>query len=255
MKRHTSGSGGYGRKTTLFLIARLIIMAIITTEVLAACGVNPADKESRAKAALERKYHKEFEITQVYPQKFGELYYEVQAYAVENPQMRFAATIDTEDESISDTYVERCVCTAIARQTAENLDKLPGYYHVFVHAVGPQPVADDPGIGIRDYAQLDSYNRFLLHIYIKPEDADAASVYESLKSVFSGMDYLTGSVRLYVVNEEQMESVQAYFDTHDDIDTEHTVLTEEFFAIDVPYNKGVIAMEGNEFAANVEDVL
>lgn len=255
MKRHTSGPGSRRRKTILFLIARLTIMAIITTEVLAACGVNPAEKESRAKAALERKYQKEFEITQVYPQKFGELYYEVQAYAVEDPQMRFVATIDTEDERISDTYVERRVCAAIAQQAAENLDKLPGYYYVFVHAGGPQPIADDPKISIRDYAQLDSYNRFQIHIYMKPERADSTSVYESLKNVFSGMEYLTGSVRLYVVNEDQMESVQAYFDINDDVYSDHMELTKKFFTLDVSYNEGIIAMDESDFVTAVRDVI
>ena len=48
-------------------------MASVTASVLAACGTKPEDKENRAKAALERKYHKEFEITEVYPQKFGVL--------------------------------------------------------------------------------------------------------------------------------------------------------------------------------------
>lgn len=255
MKGLPNGPGSRRRKNNLLLIVRLIIMAIITAEVLAACGVDPAEKESRAKAALEQKYHKEFEITQVYPQKFGELYYEVQAYAAEDPQIRFTASVDTEGGGISDTYVERRVCAAIARQAAENLDQMPGYYFVFVHAVGPQPIADDPGIGIREYAEIDRYNRFQLHIYVKPERAEAAAVYGSLKRVFSEMEYLTGSVRLYVVNEEQMEAVQAYFDINDDIYTEHTKITKELFTLDISYDKGVIAMTENDFITAVRDAL
>lgn len=101
------------RRETGFLqfkkIVRIIIMAIITASVLAACGTKPEDREARASAALSAKYHQEFEITQVYPQRFGDLYYEVQAYPAGDPQILFNAAIDTEDDQISDTYVERRV--------------------------------------------------------------------------------------------------------------------------------------------------
>ena len=130
-------------------------MPVITEEVLRACLIKPEEKEPHAKAALEQKYGMEFEITEIYPQKFGELYYNVQAYAKEEPLLRFSASIDTEDDGCADTLVERRICRDIAEKAARNLDDLEGYYDVFVYARGPQPITADTGLSIAEYAALD----------------------------------------------------------------------------------------------------
>jgi len=230
-------------------------MAIITASVLSACGIQPEEKEDRAKAALEQKYHKEFEITQVYPQKFGDLYYEVQAYAVDEPETRFTAAVDTEDDMVSDTYVERRVCGAITKSMEENMDELPGYYFLFTRAVGPQPITDDAEISIKDYAELDPYNRFQVDLFVAPEEAEAAAFYQSLSKAFGGLEYIAGGVCLYVVNAEQMEAVQDYLALNDQPDLEYKQLTKEFFSLEIPYEKGVIGMMEADFTAAVRDVL
>lgn len=230
-------------------------MAIVTASVLAACGTKPEDKENRAKTALEQKYHKEFEITEIYPQKFGELYYEVQAYALDEPQVRFKASIDTEDDNISDSYVERQVCAAIARQAEQNLDGLPGYYYLSVQAQGPQPITSDAAISIKDYAALDVYNRFLIELFVVPESTDGAAFYQSLTKLFENLEFLAGDVCLFVVSEEQSQAVQAYFELHDSPDFEYMQLTKEFFSIDIPYENGLIRMTEAEFTTAVGGVL
>lgn len=236
-------------------IVRVVIMAIITAEVLAACGVRPEDRESRARAALEQKYHKEFEITQVYPQKFGEMYYEVQAYAVDDLQVRFSAAIDTEDENISDSYVERSVCTAIAQKAEENLDQMPGIYYLSVFAGGPQPYTEDPNISIQDYAALDTLNVFQVELLITPDGKDSEGLYNSLGSIFNGMECLSGVIRLYLVNAEQMEAAQIYLDANDRLHSEYLELTRDFFRLEIPYQKGVLGMSGQEFTNTVKEAL
>lgn len=230
-------------------------MAIVTAAVLAACGTKPEDKENRAKTALEKKYQKEFEITQIYPQKFGDLYYEVQAYALDEPQVRFTAAIDTEDDNISDSYVERRVCAAISRQAEQNLDGLPGYYYLSVQAQGPQPVISDAAISIKDYAALDAYNCFLIELFVVPESSDGAAFYQSLAKLFENMEFLAGDVRLFMVNVEQSQAVQAYFELHNSPDFEYMQLTKEFFSVDIPYKSGSISMTEAEFIVAVGGML
>jgi len=249
-------SRGSGRTARGFKrIGRIIIMAIITASVLSACGTRPEDRESRAKAALEQKYHREFEIIEVYPQKFGDLYYEVQACAVDEPEVRFTASVDTEDDMVSDTYVERRVCAAITQGMENNLDTLPGYYYLFTQAVGPQPITSDAEISIEGYAALDPYNRFQINLFAVPEEASPAPFYASVSRLFEGLEYLAGSARLYVVNAEQMQAVQDYLAINDKPDMEYKQLTRGFFSVDIPYEKGTIKMTEAEFTAVVRDVL
>lgn len=230
-------------------------MAIITAEVLAACGVPPEEKEGRAKAALEQKYQREFEIIQVYPQKFGDLYYEVQAYAVDEPQLRFSAAIDTGDSNISDSYVERRVCAAISNRAAENLDGLPGYYYLLTRAVGPQPFADDPQIGIREYAALDPLNWFRIDLFVVPDRGERDAFYKSLGALMGGLEYLTVKVRLYVVDEEQNEAVQEYWETNETENLEYKEMTSVFFSVELPFEKGALTISEEEFATMVGDKL
>lgn len=248
---------GGGRKAVprqIKQIVRILIMAIITTSVLTACGVRPEEKEQRAKEALERKYNREFEITAVYPQKFGELYYEVQAYAADDPLVRFTAAVDTEDDNISDSYPEQRVCAAISRKAEENLDGLPGIYYVRTHAVGPQPITDDADISIQDYAALDPLNLFRIEIYVTPEQSDTALCYKALSQLYHELECLTGTGRLFVINEEQMQAVQTYFDANDERTHEYTMLTQDFFFLDINYEKGVIGMTEQAFADAVKGV-
>ncbi|MCI8398123.1 MAG: hypothetical protein HFF90_01790 [Oscillibacter sp.] len=247
------------RRETGFLqfkkIVRIIIMAIITASVLAACGTKPEDREARASAALSAKYHQEFEITQVYPQRFGDLYYEVQAYPAGDPQILFNAAIDTEDDQISDTYVERRVCAAIAQKAAENLDALPGYYYLFTHAVGPQPYSEDPAISIADYLALNAYNKFRVYLFVVPEEKKPEAFYEAMTKLMEGMDGLNGWAELMIVNDEQMEAVQAFFEEHDSPDFDFSQLTKDYFSLEIPYEKSVIGMSGEAFCAAVKEVL
>lgn len=230
-------------------------MAIITSSVLSACGVKPEEKESRAANALARKYQKDFEIAEIYPQKFGDLYYEVRAYPVDDPMVCFSASIDTEDDRISDTYVERLVCTAISQQAAKNLDVLPAYYYLFVHAIGPQPIVDDAEVTVEDYAAMDPYNRFQIELFAVPEEKDINALYDGLSKLYEGMDYLNGNVCLYIIDEERMEAVQTYFETSDGLKFDFYRLSKEFFSFEIPYENGRIMMSKETFAATVKEVL
>lgn len=230
-------------------------MALVTTSVLTACSVKPEERESRAAEALAKKYHREFEITQVYPQKLGELYYEVQAYPVNEPQVRFTAAVDTEDDRISDTYVVRCVCAAISRRAAENLNEMPGYYYLFTHTIGPQPIVEDAEITIKDYAALDPDNRFRIEAFVVPEEKGAGVFYDSLGKIYSGLEYLDGDVRLFVVDEEQMGSIQAFFDENDDVNFDFLMLTEKFVSYEIPYADGEIRVGRDAFAEMTKGVL
>lgn len=230
-------------------------MAIITTEVLTACGIRPEARENHAKAALEGKYNKEFEITEIYPQKFGDLYYSVQAYAVDDPELRFTADIDTEDEGVSDTYVERLICAELTRQAEKNLDGLPGYYYVFTHAIGPQPITDNAEISVEDYMALHPKNKFRFCLFFVPDNADASDVYGCLEKMLAGLDYISGDIQLFLINEEKMAAVQEYFAYNDDFKYGYSQLIEDFYTIEYTYEKGTIALTENNFISAMENRL
>ena len=184
-------------------------MLPITEETLSEYALSPNEREARAKAALERKYGMEFEISEVYPQKFLEDRFEVEAYAAEEPDLRFTAEISLQNDDIFDTYAAVRVCAAIRDQAELNLDGLPGIYMVCTYVAGPQPSTANAAISIRDYAALDAMNRFRFELVFYP-DTDAASqdIYKALCGMMRTMEFLPAEVWLRVVDKDQFDRAE-----------------------------------------------
>ena len=224
-------------------------MGVISANFIGACGVKPEDREQRAKELLEKKYNKAFEIAKVYPQEFGQLYYDVQAFAADMPELRFKASIDTEDENFSDSYVNKIVCWRISQKVGENLDELPAYYYIYSHSLGFQPLADDPDISIEAYSKLTSDFKVRTELYIVPDDLDAAQLYACLKKSYEGIEFLNGNIMLYIISRTQMDSVREYIETNDDLRLDYTEMAEDFFTVFVPFDHGNIEISEEEFTA------
>lgn len=124
-----------------------------------------------------------------------------------------------------------------------------------MHAIGPQPITSDAKISIRDYASLDVYNRFRIELFVQPEGKDTAAFYQSIAKLFHDLEYLDGDACLFFVDEEQMEDVQAYLEINDTLTFEFSKVTQEFFYLEIPYEKGVIETSEDAFAASIKEVM
>lgn len=233
----------------------VMLVATMSALNLVACGVSDTGKATRALSMLTEKYQEDFNIVEVYPQKIGEPYYDVRVYPVDDPEICFSATIDTEDENISDTYVERRVCSEISKMARRNLGALSEQCYLFVHAIGPQPIVDDIDITVEDYAALDSYNRFQIELFVMSGKTDADTIYNELSSLYDGMSYLKGGVCLYVVDADHMEAVQEYFAVNDSLYLEFYNLADELSTFDIPYANGSIMMDRGTFTSITNGVL
>lgn len=69
------------------------------------------------------------------------------------------------------------------------------------------------------------------------------------------MEYLDGDACLFFVDEEQMEDVQAYLEINDTLTFEFSKVTQEFFYLEIPYEKGVIETSEDAFAASIKEVM
>lgn len=124
-----------------------------------------------------------------------------------------------------------------------------------MHTIGPQPIISDAKISIRDYASLDVYNRFRIELFVQPEGKDTAAFYQSIAKLFHDLEYLDGDACLFFVDEEQMEDVQAYLEINDTLTFEFSKVTQEFFYLEIPYEKGVIETSEDAFAASIKEVM
>ena len=233
-------------------IVRLVFVAAIITEALSACAIPAEQREERAKAALEKKYGREFEITEVYPQRFSKNYYEVQAYEIHEPNIRFFASVNTQDDGESDDYVTVRVCAAISAQSEENLDMTPGIYFVHTYAPGPQPHCEDPDISIRDFAALDPLNVFRIEVYLIPdEDASPQELYNGLSALLKEMESLPTSVWLRLVNEDQFRMAQELLTEVEPMSMEYQAFKEGLHNVALTFRQGTMQTTLSEFTAAI----
>ncbi len=231
------------------------LLIVTVAQLMVGCGFMVNDREEIAKTALQQKYQEEFEITDVFPYKLGQDYYRVQAYPVKDPNILFRGSIGIEDHSLSDNYVERTVCRKLQEQVDRNLDKLPGYYYLFTHAMGPQPVANDKTISVKEYSELDPNNLFRVELFFEPQDASDEAVFNALKDAFKDIPYLRGEVRFYVVNNDLMTEIQEYFSSKDDVYYEFSHKMNLVPYVELKYENGLLTMSWDEFSAAAKDLL
>lgn len=198
----------------IMLLLPLICILLLAT----ACG----DRASIASARLSSKYNKNFVIKKVFPQKIGQEYYEVKAYPEDDPEVLFDAVIDTKDDNFSDNYVARVICKKITNEIYKNLNTTDNIY-IFVDASGPQPYTDNPEISIYDYISLDSLNKIGISIFATKETDDLYNA----NILFSNIDYIDMSARVYIVNEEKLQEIKTYLSDSGKIDSYFMELVEK----------------------------
>ena len=233
-----------------FAIALALALTVAT--LLTACGSAPrtqAAQESHAKDALAQKYHTEFEIVQMYPQKLGDKYYEVQAYPAGDPSTLFTAAIDTDDDNCSSNYIERKVCSAIAASVEDALVGLPGDSYAFVCGVGPQPLTDDTDISVDEYIALDDMNKFRVELFAVLDDETSDMLYQSLSDALGNRAGMTAAMNLYAIDAEQMKAVREYFSKNDGLYFDYKLLTADYPQAELSYENGQLVTEESKFSA------
>ena len=137
----------------------------------------------------------------------------------------------------------------------ENLDALQAYYDVYVHAVGPQPITNNVGISIPDYAALDPQNHFTVELFVLPEGTSTADLYTNVSGMLQGLESLRGDIRMVLVpDEETMTSLQTFVEEHDTLDIEYQKLIKDLKTCEMQYENGALKTSEQEFKASVGDL-
>ena len=227
-----------------------VALALTVATLLTACDSKTKDAQERhAKDALAQKYRTEFEIVQMYPQKLGDKYYEVQAYPAGDPSALFTAAIDAYDDNCSSNYIERKVCSAIAASVEDALVGLPGDYYAFVCGVGPQPLTDDTDIGVDEYIALDDMNKFRVELFAVLDGETSDMLYQKLGDALGNRAGMTATMNLYAVDAEQMKAVREYFSKNDGLYFDYKLLTADYPQAELSYENGQLVTEESKFSA------
>ncbi len=164
-----------------------------------------SNNSSLAIDKLNQKYDKKFVVKEEYPRKIGQDYFDLLVYPEDEPDLLFTASFDTKDEFFSDNYVEKHICKQISETIYDNLGVKDNIY-IFTSAIGPQPVTNDIGQTIKEYADLDNKNKFKSSIFITNE---FDGLYDR-EILFLNLGFLDISADIYVVEEKQLQEVKDF---------------------------------------------
>lgn len=217
---------------TIFLIIGIVLAVIVGICAISAgkfvTGNSDTGRAKEATEKLSERYHKNIAILEIYPKKIGQAYYEVAAYAEDEPDIVFSAAIDTKDENFSDDYVERYICAQISKKIQENIGMQNNIY-ILTEAVGPQPITHDLNQTIQEYEKLDPLNKFRVSIFTASE----TSKNWSASTLFYGLGiHISGEV--FTVNQKQLQAVKAHLSKNPNTnDFEYQQMAKDFPSITI----------------------
>lgn len=174
------------------------------------------DQAPRIVRLLQERYDTEFEVTKVNNQA-DDRYIVAQARVKEDPALLFSVTVNTQDDNMSESYIERKLCTEVAAQLGESLSDSQDDYCVFCTMVGPQPITADTSLSVQDYMDLDPYNSMHVLVFIG-EKVDYIKAVRGLQTLARDLGYIEATAELYTVSATQLQDIKEYFSERDTLD-------------------------------------
>ncbi len=231
------------------LVGAFLIGVMIMSETLNGCSSDyREDKKTAAQKLLEEKYNEEFVVYEYSGQKLFNDYYTVNAYPKNNPELLFTASVDSDNKSLSDTFVSRNVCQKLADRVSRNLDDVSGYVYVSAETQMDEVITDDQDISVEDFINQNPGNDFIVYVIVVPDEKNPDNLYGKITGMFKNIEMASGGVHLYVCDEELMGKAHQYdLDNAKKFDDYEKMMegNEVFYRF---FSNGTIDISSNEFA-------
>lgn len=227
------------------ILGGMIVAAAMTG--ITACM--PGEKEYRKQALelLKEKYAEEFSVEQYMGREWVNDYYEVMAYPDENPELLFEAKVACDGSYIADEYISARVCRDTEEKILENLSGMKGYIQLKAWPTLKTVQTDMTAMDLGEFLTASPGNQFSVYLYYCPVEKNTEETYKVIQKAFTGLECMKGKLRLYIVEEEQLRQIQAYFSDNAKIYQEHEDILKECKCISIPFCDGKIDMMMEEF--------
>lgn len=200
--------------------------------------VAPSRRKLQVAEALQQKYQDEFQVFSYKDSGFFSDYCTVLAYASEYPDLIFHASIDKKTDEVTDSYVTKRLCGRISDKVGRNLGKLKTDYYVFTEAMLTGIMITDPDVTLEEYRKEAPGNLFTIYLCINKREADAQNIIDSLNNLFSGISGISGSLCLYLADDDMMTAIQDYVTSHDTTYSDFDNMTEKEYLGSVDFADG-----------------
>ncbi len=235
-----------------YLMGVMILAAVVTE--LSGCS-SPSLRKKQAAEALQQKYGEEFEISAYKSEGLLDDYYTVIAYAAEYPDLPFKASVNTKTGNVSDAYVAKRLCDRISDKISLNLGSLETDYYVYTETMLDGTAVTDAMVTLEDFMKEGPGNRFTVYLFMNREGAAVQNIVSAFGNILNDLTEMSGTVCLYLADEEMLAGVQEYVTSHDNTHSEFDEMTEEAYIGSVSFENGRISLTENNLKEMAGDRL
>ena len=215
--------------------------------------INPKEYEKQACRLLEEKYGESFEILHYGGWDWMSDSYKVVAYALEYPDILFEAEIKTDGTSMYDEYICARVCRKIEDLIETNIEDLPGYIQLKVLPLFKRVQSVDADMSVEEFFEQNQKNRYAVYLGYSPQIKDVKAVYGQIAGAFENLEFMSGNIQLYLMEEDKLKEMQTYLEENAKIYYAFEELMEEATNIVIPFEKGKIQITEEKFEEEAGD--
>lgn len=191
--------------------------------------------------ALNEKYNEEFVLDEFKGEKSSIISeyvtYAMDVYSREYPDIIFRVEADGDGSGFYDDYVARRVSRKVSEVIRMNLSDIRGDFFVYSEMVmGSDFKMKNADMSVEMFMEQFPGNRCAVNIYYAPDERDPDKIVPALEGVGSGLECISGNIKIFFVNEQQLKKVQNE--------------TEEYYQ---NYNNSF--MKGMEFKPEPESIM
>lgn len=225
--------------TALYAICMMAMISLI------ACGAN--NRKAEAERLLKEKYNETFEVSDYSGKAISADYYTVTAHAKDHPDLPFHAHINADGSSMADGYVCRRVCRRLSKELLLYLNDLHGNYYIEVVSSNEVSKSDDPNCTPTEFMEVEPQNNFTIMIFKIDGSDSSKDIYSSVVTMLADNPNIKGKIEFFEIPKNEYDKAKEYLDTHPDVETDFTEMTDPYYKGYSKYKNGTMEMSGNKF--------
>ena len=198
-----------------FLVIGLCLVLI----VLGGCSkVSEKERMELAEKAMEEKYGESFETQEIQPAQGDSFFAWIRPKSHSNIVVK--AIVSGDGSQVDDDYATKTVCHAISNDVEWKLREWPGDF--FVHTENILEIVSETDLGLtpKEYLERHPGDRFDIAVIVTGDEGDMGTLYHMALKIRENIGFSDGSIRIYRVEKEQLELVQAAIENYDELNSE-----------------------------------
>ena len=204
-----------------------------------------------AKALLEEKYGKEFEVFQVRPLEIFQDDFQVIMYPYDFPELLFIAKVSLDGKTVTDNYAVKLACNDYCDTMLARIPQMNGDLFIRLNSLNAGFGLVEKSISLAEYQKMNPGNKYVLLFFYSEDEEKTDNLYSIVNQMISGDEKISGRLMYYKVSENQLADIQLYLESHDRIYMDFQDVLDNVIPTEVKFESGRISISESEWKERI----